>query len=57
MFYIKIAVMAFKCYLCGTLIRRGDAYIQNEAGDCTCFCSLPIRRLKPINRTEHAIEA
>ena len=57
MLYIKIAVMAFKCRLCDNRVMKGDAYIQDERGGCTCFCVLPTRRLKPLNRPNHAVKA
>jgi ribosomal protein L24E len=53
MFNIKIAAHGFKCHFCGLQVSKGTAYIEGEDGTKYCFCQLPKRRLKPLNRNEH----
>jgi len=49
MYHIKIAKYAFKCPICGSTIKVGDAYTEDEHGTRTCLCQLPKRKLKPLS--------
>lgn len=42
---IKIATHDFKCPLCSTRVRVGDAHLVDIGGLGYCFCVLPERRL------------
>jgi hypothetical protein len=44
----RIAHYSFSCPLCGTKVKKGDAYID-EDGISLCPCALPSRTLTPIN--------
>lgn len=57
MYYILIATFNFRCPICGVQVRRGDAYIEDEAGNKFCFCQLPRRTLTPFKEHVNADKA
>jgi hypothetical protein len=54
MYYIKIATFDFNCPICGILVRKGDAYMEDEEGNRYCFCQLPRRTLTPLKEHVNA---
>jgi len=44
---IKTASYPFSCPLCGTRVKIGDSYVEDE-GVATCPCVLPTRKLIPL---------
>ncbi len=48
-FNLKVAKYAFCCPVCGTMIRKGDNYIE-ENGVATCLCRMPAQ-------TPHTVKA
>jgi hypothetical protein len=56
MYNIKIATYNFRCPACDTQIRKGDAYIEDDAGIKYCFCQLPERKLKPLKQQNHGCQ-
>lgn len=51
-FEIKIAHYSFSCPICGTLVRRGDAYCEDINGCAFYLCVMPAKKLVVMKNNE-----
>jgi hypothetical protein len=45
---LKVACYQFSCPVCGTQVKPGDNYIEDD-GIATCLCVMPERKLVPLD--------